>query len=137
MANIWEKAISVLAGNLNFGCSYLITTVFNGDLTFVAAPSIFPKSGWVCAHPPHSLPTPLLVYVHVHCVKTETSELLTLRIRHSLPNSWGFLLRQLCKRQLFSQKFNCWFYFIFYEFPDGCFKQSAILAFFCTVLVLI
>ena len=23
-------------------------------------------------------------------------------------NSWGFLLRQLCKRQLFSQKFNCW-----------------------------
>ena len=22
--------------------------------------------------------------------------------------SWGFLLRQLCKRQLFSQKFNCW-----------------------------
>ena len=50
------------------------------------APSILPKSGWVCAHPPHSLPTPLLVYVHVHCVKTETSELLTLRIRHSLLN---------------------------------------------------
>ena len=36
MANIWEKAILILAGNLNFGCSYLITTVFNGDLTFVA-----------------------------------------------------------------------------------------------------
>ena len=27
MANIWEKAISVLAGNLNSGLSYLITTV--------------------------------------------------------------------------------------------------------------
>ena len=27
MANIWEKAISILAGNLNLGCSYLITTV--------------------------------------------------------------------------------------------------------------
>ena len=27
MANIWEKAISILAGNLNSGCSYLITTV--------------------------------------------------------------------------------------------------------------
>ena len=28
MANIWEKAISILAGNLNLGRSYLITTVF-------------------------------------------------------------------------------------------------------------
>ena len=27
MANIWEKAISTLAGNLNSGLSYLITTV--------------------------------------------------------------------------------------------------------------
>ena len=27
MANIWEKAISILAGNLNSGLSYLITTV--------------------------------------------------------------------------------------------------------------
>jgi hypothetical protein len=27
MANIWEKAISILAGNLNTGFSYLITTV--------------------------------------------------------------------------------------------------------------
>ena len=27
MANIWEKDISILAGNLNFGSSYLITTV--------------------------------------------------------------------------------------------------------------
>ena len=28
MANIWEEAILILAGNLNFGCSrYLITTV--------------------------------------------------------------------------------------------------------------
>ena len=27
MDNIWEKAISILAGNLNFGRSYLITTV--------------------------------------------------------------------------------------------------------------
>ena len=27
MANIWEKSISILAGNLNFGLSYLIATV--------------------------------------------------------------------------------------------------------------
>jgi hypothetical protein len=27
MANIWEKAISILAGNLNSGLSYLIITV--------------------------------------------------------------------------------------------------------------
>ena len=27
MANNWEKAISILAGNLNSGLSYLITTV--------------------------------------------------------------------------------------------------------------
>ena len=27
MANIWEKAISILAGNLNLGSSCLITTV--------------------------------------------------------------------------------------------------------------
>ena len=27
MANIWEKAISILVGNLNSGLSYLITTV--------------------------------------------------------------------------------------------------------------
>ena len=27
MANVWEKAISILAGNLNAGLSYLITTV--------------------------------------------------------------------------------------------------------------
>ena len=27
MANIWERAISILAGNLNLGRSYLITTV--------------------------------------------------------------------------------------------------------------
>ena len=27
MANIWEKYISILAGNLNSGLSYLITTV--------------------------------------------------------------------------------------------------------------
>ena len=27
MANIWEKAISILEGNLNSGVSYLITTV--------------------------------------------------------------------------------------------------------------
>ena len=27
MANIWEKAISILAGNLNSGLSYLFTTV--------------------------------------------------------------------------------------------------------------
>ena len=29
MANIWENAISILAGNLNLGHSYLITTVIN------------------------------------------------------------------------------------------------------------
>ena len=29
MANIWENAISILAGNLNMGHSYLITTVIN------------------------------------------------------------------------------------------------------------
>ena len=28
MANIWEKDISILAGNLNSGLSYLITTVY-------------------------------------------------------------------------------------------------------------
>ena len=27
MTNIWEKAISILVGNLNSGCSYLIATV--------------------------------------------------------------------------------------------------------------
>ena len=27
MANIWEKVISILAGNLNSGLIYLITTV--------------------------------------------------------------------------------------------------------------
>ena len=27
MANIWEKAVPILAGNLNSGLSYLITTV--------------------------------------------------------------------------------------------------------------
>ena len=31
MANIWEKAISILAGNLNSGLSYLITTVNMGN----------------------------------------------------------------------------------------------------------
>ena len=37
MASIWEKAISILAGNLNSGRSYLITTVnllFGMDFTF-------------------------------------------------------------------------------------------------------
>ena len=29
MANIWEKAMSILAENLNFGSSYLITTVLH------------------------------------------------------------------------------------------------------------
>ena len=28
--------------------------------------------------------------------------------RHASHNSWDFLLHQLCKRQLFSQKFNWW-----------------------------
>ena len=30
MANILEKAISIFMGNLNLGCSYLITTVITG-----------------------------------------------------------------------------------------------------------
>ena len=30
MANIWEKAILILVGNLNSGLSYLITTVIHG-----------------------------------------------------------------------------------------------------------
>ena len=35
MANNWEKAISILAGNLNSGLSYLITTVkWNSDKKF-------------------------------------------------------------------------------------------------------
>jgi hypothetical protein len=29
MASIWEKASSILAGNLNSGCSYLITAVLD------------------------------------------------------------------------------------------------------------
>jgi hypothetical protein len=56
-----------------------------------------------------------------------------------------YYIRQLCKGQLFRQLFRKLFrqlfrqkiqlliiniYFIFYEFPDGFFKQSAILAFF-------
>ena len=32
MANIWEKAISILSGNLNLGNSYLITTVPDKDI---------------------------------------------------------------------------------------------------------
>ena len=41
MANIWEKAISILAGNLNSGHRYPITIVFsykhpkNADLTMI------------------------------------------------------------------------------------------------------
>ena len=42
MANIWDEAISILAGNLNLGRSYLITTVFMDDpfhekMSFAAA----------------------------------------------------------------------------------------------------
>ena len=33
MANIWEKTISILAGNLNLGRSYLITTVTKEECT--------------------------------------------------------------------------------------------------------
>ena len=32
MARIWEKAILILAGNLNSGLSYLITTVPRGEI---------------------------------------------------------------------------------------------------------
>ena len=32
LTNIWEKAISILTGNLNSGGSYLITTVHGNDL---------------------------------------------------------------------------------------------------------
>ena len=35
MANIWEKGISILAGNLNSGCSYLITAVFYAKLLWM------------------------------------------------------------------------------------------------------
>ena len=31
MASIWEKAISILAGNLNSSCSYLITAVLKNQ----------------------------------------------------------------------------------------------------------
>ena len=31
MANVWEKTISILSGNLKLGCSYLITTVIKVD----------------------------------------------------------------------------------------------------------
>ena len=34
MANIWNKVISILAGNLNYGLSYLITTVPFRDRMF-------------------------------------------------------------------------------------------------------
>ena len=34
MANIWEKAISILAGNLNSGLSNLIKSVLNTYLPF-------------------------------------------------------------------------------------------------------
>ena len=30
MASIWEKAISILAGNVNSGCTYLITAEISG-----------------------------------------------------------------------------------------------------------
>ena len=34
MASIWEKAISILAGNLNSGRSYLIRAVRTTDIVF-------------------------------------------------------------------------------------------------------
>ena len=36
MANIWEKAISTMAGNLNLGHSYLITTVYVNSVIFLS-----------------------------------------------------------------------------------------------------
>ena len=36
MANIWEKVISILAGNWNSGCSYLITAV-TGNSIFISS----------------------------------------------------------------------------------------------------
>ena len=39
MTNIWEMAISILAGNLNSGLSYLIATVAIGKLRY--------SKGWV------------------------------------------------------------------------------------------
>ena len=36
MANIWEKAISTLAGNSNLGHSYLITTVYVNSVIFLS-----------------------------------------------------------------------------------------------------
>ena len=35
MAKIWEKVISILAGNLKSGLSYLITTVLKGDCSSI------------------------------------------------------------------------------------------------------
>ena len=46
MANIWEKAISILAGNLNLGRSYLITTVriiFGRSKTLKIIKDIIPR----------------------------------------------------------------------------------------------
>ena len=40
MANIWEKAETILARNLNSGLSYLITTVLMGILYLVLSHSL-------------------------------------------------------------------------------------------------
>ena len=41
MASIWEKAISILAGNLNSSRSYLITAVLSEQPILVAHHSLF------------------------------------------------------------------------------------------------
>ena len=47
MANIWEKAISILAGNLNLGLSYLIITVQNQPFLFYIALRPFQEMGMI------------------------------------------------------------------------------------------
>ena len=55
MANIWEKAYSILAGNLNLGLSYLITTVLPEwtemvlDYSWTSSYSLIQKNGYTFA----------------------------------------------------------------------------------------
>ena len=53
--------------------------------------------------------------------------------------SWGFLEHQLCKRQLFRQKFNCWLqiFTLFLWVSRFFLKNNQLYCHFCTVLVLI
>ena len=52
MANIWEKAISILVGNLNSGPSYLITTVLADVFSYYELGSIKMRMpGYICRLP--------------------------------------------------------------------------------------